>query len=425
MMRPYLYCLAIVLMLARTSLAQNAPELTFGLANKHTYASFEENETNLVNYFQLGYSHPLTKSLSLSSHLAFFQRHSEEEYLGDFATNLFDESGQLIRQAMTPLYSGNDIGQYLALDLALRWHLVNLPRHQLSLYAGPSLKRMAIMDSFLKRVFTTTQDFEPLTLHQLGREDQSPTLNIGTSSQWAIQFYTALEYVFYPVPQLGIGYTLRIRSPFWFLDEDLSIGPVLRYRLAPNQHEGTNYHQFLSLAVLPTYIYQVDGYGSQFRMQYGNNITERWGARASLTYLQGSQFPEQYAAYDNQYYQYHSTIVAMQASLKLLRQNRSQLGVQFGPAFRWGASAKPEGFYNAKIGNVFQYLPNISEQSPEYIGDYVQVEVEKHQSWGISGSLTYDYQVAEYFTVGAELMGQQYLDQERLVGGGLQAAIWF
>ncbi len=416
-----IFAIALIIISIGPLYAQKQQDIIFGLANKH--ANFSNyrlyDKSNWMNYFQVGYSHSLNKHFSVTGFLSFAQMAEDNTYL----------------------IGANTIASFTMLGTVLRWNALNLRHHALNLYLGPSLEYMSVMNSSYQKYFFFAEKDNPdvvvevATLHDLKKFDDFPSLNIGTFGRPTVVLYAAAEYVFYPLRRLGIGATVRFPSHIFsrvidFKDvwyQEASFGPVLHYRFSP---EGSDYtsngkDQF-GLHILPTYSRRADRLGWQFQTQYQRQLNSRWKAGANLTYLKGSNYPGSYPAYAQHYYQYHATIASVQGSYQLYQQKKHQLHLAAGPAFYWGAYATPQGFYNARNQeNTLVYDPAVQKGDAQYVGNYLQVEVQKHQSWGAASSLKYDYQLTDNLYAGGILNYQWYGDGEQLLGLGLQATVAF
>ena len=395
-------------------------DLSVSLANKYTYfVNYEANDGNWINYYQISYAHSLNKAFSLTAHLSFAQAAAEELYAGIGPFN-------------GPIYETSGISSTTTFDLAMRWNVLNLRRHQLGLYAGPSVKRQAIMDSQFRYQGVQTSDlpsgYEPYTMHRLQfREDQS-SYESGTESRWIGGLYLAAEYIFYPIERLGIGYTFRVRSQPQFFLEDASIGPVLRYRWAdtPSEESEATGGTF-QLQLLPTSVRSTGKVATQLRTQYLHTLTDRLSAGGSVAYVQGSDFPEDYVALGQDYYQYQGTALSLLAGYQLYQAGAHQLALRAGPAFRWGARAWSEGYFNStdEETEAFIYDPTVKRGDRRFFDDLVQVEVVRSQGWGGNAQLAYSYQFTPQLAVGGVVDYQRYSDGEALAGAGVSVEVYF
>lgn len=398
-----------------------APDLSFGLANKHTYfVNYAASEQNWVNYYQLSYAHPLNKHFSLTGHLSFAQDAGEEPYIG---LGMFGE----------PRHEANDIFSMTTLDLAVRWSLINLSRHQFSIFLGPSLKRQAIMSAVEKSTgrISSSQPlgYEPTTIHRLQERQERESYEVGTDSRWIGALYLAAEYVFYPLPQLGVGYTFRVRSQPWFFWEDASLGPVIRYRWADQttSSQSGDRDEAFALHILPTRVGSAERTATQIRSSYRRQLDKHWSLGGNISYVQGSHFPVTHLDFETEYYQYHATLFSLTAGYQLFQTKRHRMQLQAGPAFNWSAQAMPEFFLNAVDieTETIYYDPEITEEDNKYIGDLLMVEVELKQRWGIDAGLQYTYQLNSSLGLSGIANYQHYADGESLFGVGVGIELLF
>ena len=218
--------------------------------------------------------------------------------------------------------------------------------------------------------------YDPFTLHRLEPREGRDSYEVGTDSRWIGAAYLAGEYLFFPIEQLDIGYTFRVRAQPWFLFENVSIGPVIRYRWADTEANQAPTHGSLALQVLPTYVSSAERLVTQVRTQYHYALTQQWGLRGSIAYLQGSRFSDDYTpALVNDYYQYHSTVLAITTAYQLLAHDKHHLSLVAGPAYYWGARSYAENFFNAVNDetNAFYYNPEAREGDREYYGNLLMV----------------------------------------------------
>lgn len=409
------FCLLYVFFFTFHQAYAQSSDLSVSSSNAHSYL---EGYTPLGQYFQLSYAHPLNRTLSVTGHLSTAQRsHSNRGHLSNIA------------------YLSNDMFSSVGLDVALRFHLINSPRHQFSLYVGGGMKRIASIDANSRMgllILNADDRYDKVDLYRLPSSNDEAGYESGVGSYWMLHPYLAAEYMLYPTERLGIGYTMRVRSHLDYFFEDVSIGPVVRYRWADDyserQYVAPSSSQ-VALQVIPSSLGSTKQVVTQLRTQYQRTVVGRWAVAGAVTYTQGSYFPNQWTPSTvADFYQNQSTAIMIATAYRLLADSRHQLTALLGPTYRWRAYATASNFVNAfdVRENRLYYDEALNPYDyPHLMGEFTTVRVDQQRGWGGNAQLNYTYQLASTVGVGGVIDYQQYTKHESLVGAGVAVSLHF
>ncbi len=297
------------------------------------------------------------------------------------------------------------------------------------------MKRIASMDASSRMGLPILENdqYEYVNLYRLPGWAAELGYDSGIGSYWMASPYLAVEYVFYPIQQVGIGYTMRVRSHLDYFFEDVSIGPVLRYRWADDRSEQAYTESSagqIALQVIPTHLNQTDQLATQIRTQYQHTVANRWALAGAVAYTQGSHFPQQWSPESvSTFFQYQSTAVTIAAGYHLIDNYKHQLTALAGPTYRWSAYANASGLVNAirSRDQVQLYYDLTLQPYDNYslMGDFTTVRVNRRRGWGGNAQLNYTYQVTSTVGLGGVVDYQQYARNESLVGAGLSVSLQF